>query len=210
MKKANVIKLKRGIIPGEVIPFNRKNYGGSIGRWVEDELQRRGYKVNRGYGPDLKEMDIEVKTRLESSTSAHTVTAMRGIDIVYTPWEQSNVRDKIQKQYRVYYNDLNVVTDRTGLYDFTDPYIQELLKVSYEYGRSVLQQYVAQFPHGSDIDASVPNYIRKDKCIAYFEEQPESGWFGFRISDCGMRKIETMTRQTSFTKFFTFEESIAA
>jgi len=206
--KVKVIKLKRGIMPGEVIPVARRH--GDIGRWIEDEIQRRGYSVNRGYGPDLKDMGVEIKTRLESSTSGHTVGSMLGIDIVNTPWEQSNVCNKIQRQYRVYYNDENIVTDRTGIYDFTDPFIQELLRESYEYGRSVLSKYVYEFDHGPDIEATVPSYIKGDKCIAYFEQQPETGQFQFRITAYGMRKIETMTRQTSFTKLFTFEQLTAA
>lgn len=204
--KPRVIKLNSGINPGEVIPVARGH--GDIGRWIEDELQRRGYRVNRGYGPDLKDMDVEIKTRLDSSTSGHTVGSMLGIDIVNTPWEQSNVRNKIQRQYRVYYNDENVVTDRTGIYDFTDPFIQELLRESYEYGRSVLSKYVYEFDHGPDIEATAPLYIRGDKCIAYFEHQSETGQFQFRVTDYGMRKIETMTRQFSFNKLFEVEDNI--
>ena len=116
----------------------------------------------------------------------------------------------IQKQYRVYYNDQHVITSQTGLYDFTDPFIQALLKASYEYGRSILRQYVYQFDHGSDIEATVPSYIKGKNCIACFEHQDETDQFQFRITNSGMKKIETMTRQTSFTKLFTFEESIAA
>jgi len=184
--KFKVTKLNNAIQVGEQIPMEQ--YNGNIGRWIEDRLEELGYTINRGYGPDLLQMGVEVKSRLESSTSGHTVSSMHPDDIANTEWEDTNLCAKIQLQYRVYYNDDSVVTC-AEIFDFTDSDIQALLKKSYDEGRKMLQ------------DPNAGNYVRSKDCIAYFEGQ-ENGYYQFRLSNAGMKRIERMSKQPSFSKFF--------
>ena len=184
--QVKVTKLNNAIQVGEQIPMEQ--YNGNIGRWIEDRLEELGYTINRGYGPDLLQMGVEVKSRLESSTSGHTMAAMHPDDILATDWEDSNIFDKSQLQYRVYYDDDSIVTV-AEIFDFTDPDIQTLLKESYNEGRKL-------FPNS----ANGHNYFRGDECVGYFEGQ-ENGYYQFRLTDAGMKRIERMSKQT-FNKFF--------
>ena len=181
-----VTKLNNAIQVGDKIPM--KQYNGNVGRWIEDRLEDLGFTINRGYGPDLLQMGVEVKSRLESSTSGHTMASMHPDDILTTDWEHSNIFAKSQSQYRVYYNDDSIVTV-AEIFDFTDPDIQALLKESYNEGRKL-------FPNA----ANGINYFRGEDCIGYFEGQ-ESGYYQFRLTDAGMKRIERMSKQ-SFTKLF--------
>ena len=99
----NVISLNNAIRVGTTIPM--KEYNGNIGHWVEDKLEENGYTVNRQKGIDLIDLGLEVKTRKENSTSGHTIGAMLPVDIINTEWENSNIRNKIQRQYRVKHSD---------------------------------------------------------------------------------------------------------
>ena len=182
--KFKVTKLNNAIQVGEQIPMEQ--YNGNIGRWIEDRLEDLGYTINRSYGPDLLQMGVEVKSRLESSTSGHTMAAMHPDDILDTEWKDSNIFAKSQRQYRVYYNDDSVVTS-AEIFDFTDLGIQALLEKSYDEGRKLLAK-------------SNKNYLRGKDCIAYFEGQA-NGYFQFRVTPEGMRRIECMSKQ-SFSKLF--------
>lgn len=180
--KINVIKLNKAIEVGTIIPMEEIN--GNIGRWVEDRLEENGYSVNRGKGVDLKQLGVEVKTRKVGSTSGHTVGAMLPQDIINTQWEDSNIHDKIQRQYRVDHkiNPLtgdNIVVG-TQVYDFTDFEIQARLKEAWEHCQGVLAQGV-----NSD-------YIRGTDKWAYLEMQ-DTGYYQFRIP-CGiMKRMERMS-----------------
>jgi len=55
-----VISLNSAIIPGTVIPMTQDH--GNIGRWIEDDLEDKGYKVNRGKGIDLPKYGLEIKS----------------------------------------------------------------------------------------------------------------------------------------------------
>ena len=184
--QVKVTKLNKAIQVGDKIPM--KQYNGNVGRWIEDRLEDLGYTINRGYGPDLLDMGVEVKSRKESSKSGHTMASMHPDDILATDWEDSNIFDKSQRQYRVYYDDDSIVTV-AEIFDFTDPDIQTLLKESYNEGRKL-------FPNSANGD----NYFRGDECVGYFEGQ-ENGYYQFRLTDAGMKRIERMSKQT-FGKFF--------
>ena len=99
----HVTKLNNAINIGDRIPMTQEH--GNIGRYIEYSIKRKGYALNRGKGIDLKGLHLEIKTRLADSTSGHTVGAMLPTDIVETEWENSNIHDKVQKQYRVEYKD---------------------------------------------------------------------------------------------------------
>jgi len=184
-----VISLNSAIKPGTVIPM--KQYNGNIGRWIENDLEDKGYKVNRGKGIDLPKYGLEIKSRLRSSTSGHTVGAMLPVDIINTSWEYSNIRNKIQRQYRVEYDENiltgdNVVTE-AKVYDFTCNEIQSKLKEAWEYGQSMLK---------SSNPKNMPKYIRYNNHLGYFERQT-SGQYQYRITEGAMTHIKKLSTNTS-------------
>lgn len=186
----NVIKLNNAIEVGSIIPMKECN--GNIGRWVEDKLEENGYSINRGKGIDLENLDIEVKTRKIDSTSGHTVGAMLPQDIINTDWHQSNIRNKIQKQYRVKHKENPLTGDNVvvsaQVYDFTDEEIQTKLKEAWDHCRGVLAQ------------GCTDNYIRGVDKWAYLELQ-ENGYYQFRITPGIMKKMESIVN-TNRTKMF--------
>jgi len=180
----NVTKLNNAIEVGTVIPMEECN--GNIGRWVEDQLEDNGYIVNKGKGIDLKRLGLEVKTRMENSTSGHTVGAMLPQDIIHYDWAAgNNIFDKVQRQYRVYHK-VNVLTEdnivtSAQVYDFTDLDIQNNLKEAWDHCKAVL----AQNP-GINWD-----YIRGDGKWAYLELQ-ENGYYQYRITPGYMKQMESI------------------
>ena len=186
---SKVISLNNAIEPGTVIPMEQ--YNGNIGRWLEDYIEDKGYVVNRGKGIDLPQWGLEIKSRLMSSTSGHTVGAMLPLDIINTPWEYSNIRDKIQRQYRVEY-DVNILTGdnvvtEAKVYDFTCDEIQSKLKEAWDYGQSELK---------SSNPNKMPSYIRGEGHWGYFERQ-ESGQYQYRITSGAMTHMKKLSTNTS-------------
>ena len=117
LKKANLVGIE---VPG--------NIGGYAGRYVEEILEQRGYRIDQGQGCDMPSLNIEVKTRDLDATSPQTIGTMSVIDIIETDYEDSPICEKIQQQYRI--KTRNGVIVENKIYDFSDPYIQELSKVS--------------------------------------------------------------------------------
>tara|TARA_R110002074_G_scaffold267_1_gene1288 strand:- start:2486 stop:3076 length:591 start_codon:yes stop_codon:yes gene_type:complete len=193
----HVTKLNNAINIGDRIPMTQEH--GNIGRYIEYSIKRKGYALNRGKGIDLKGLHLEIKTRLADSTSGHTVGAMLPTDIVETEWENSNIHDKVQKQYRVEYKDdspvgewntCSIVTE-AKVYDFTHPFIQEKLKKDYNFCRAQIVD-----------NGFEPQYISGD--WAYLEMQP-NGYYQFRITPAAMKKMKTYSKQGKQNNLF-FEE----
>lgn len=186
----NVIALNNAIKVGSVIPMKQLN--GNIGRWIEHTLKKNGYTVNKGKGVDLMVMGVEVKSRKIGSTSGHTVSAMLPRDIINTEWEQSNICNKVQRQYRVKYKENDLTGDNIVIsalvYDFTDEFIQKKLKESWNYCRSVL------------VLGSTEEYIRGKGMWAYLELQ-ENGYYQFRIAHSSMKKMEGIANATRTRMF---------
>ena len=182
-----VTGVKNGIQEKTCVPLDCDN----VGYWVEDQLEKNGHNINRGKGPDLKDLGVEVKTRNLSSRSAHTVGRMTTQDIIDTPYEDSHLKDKIQSQYRVEYDQYgNVHSSR--VYDFTDTDIQDLLKDSYEKGRAEISQ--GMFGKNNT----------KTYGVGIFQRDNDSEQWQWRITNSGMKKIKTMSQQT-FKRIFKYE-----
>jgi hypothetical protein len=125
---------------------------------------------------------------------------MLPIDIINTEWENSNIHDKVQKQYRVEYKDdspvgepytCSIVTE-AKVYDFTHPFIQEKLKKDYNFCRTQIV--------GNSFE---PDYVAGD--WAYLEMQ-SNGYYQFRITPAAMKKMKTYSNQAKQTNLF-FEET---
>ena len=187
-----VSKIKKGIAVGTEIP-ERQRYG-NIGQWAQDQLANHGYNINTGVGPDLAEIGVEVKTRKIESSSPHTVGSMRIEDIIHTPYDQSNICDKFQKQYRVHYSDEGQVVTGEHLYDLTDEYIQDKIREAYEAGRKTIARNENFGYH--------PPYV-KGTAWGNFEIVESCTGYSFRIPHGAMKKIETASKNAEmFNKLF--------
>jgi hypothetical protein len=193
-----VTKLNNAIEKGTVIPM--KQYNGNIGRWAEDVLETYGFIINRGKGIDLKDLGLEVKTRLFDSTSGHTVGAMLPEDIIDNDWQAgNNIFNKVQMQYRVYYKINHLTGDNvvisSKVYNFTDEHIQKQLKDSWDYCRGYLEQ---------NLGRNEP-YIRGGGGRWAYLELQENGCYQFRITDKYMKEMESIANFNA-TKLFTVGE----
>jgi hypothetical protein len=184
--KPRVVKLKANMV-GKSVP---SNMNGAAGRYIHEELGKQGYPMSNAPGADIPEIETEVKTRDLDAVSAHTVGRMTSEDIIVTPYRDSLVYAKLQRQYRVKTKDRVVVSDR--VYDFSKPHIQEKIEQCYEAARQKI------------INGDESNYI-SGGYFGFFERQvngPRS--YQFRLTDGAMKKLEAMSRST-FHKHFTWE-----
>ncbi len=191
----NVTKIKKGIAVGTEIPMRQNS--GNVGKWVEDQLSENGYKINSGPGPDLAEYGVEVKSRKIESSSPHTVGSMRINDIISTPYDQSPIKEKFQRQYRVKYSDLGSVVTEEQVYDLSDDFIQDRIREAYEAGREKIAQ--------NEINGYHPPYV-KGTSWGNFEITDSCGSYRFRIPDYVMRKIETVAKNSNhFGNLFEYQ-----
>ena len=184
--KPRVVKLKANMV-GRSVP---SNINGAAGRYIHEELGEQGYPMSNRAGPDIPQIEMEVKSRDLDAVSAHTVARMTPEDIIVTPYRDSVVYTKLQRQYRVKTKDRVIISDR--VYDFSKPHIQEKIEQCYEAARQKI------------INGDENNYISGGS-YGFFERQtdgPRS--YQFRFTDGAMKKLEAMSRST-FHKLFTWE-----
>jgi hypothetical protein len=187
-----VSKIKYGIEPGTEIPV-RQNCG-NIGRWAERQLKEHGHVINNGIGCDLPNYGVEVKTRKNESSSPHTMGSMKIEDIIATPYDQSPIFDKVQRQYRIHYSDEGQVVTDSQVYDFSEEYIQDKLREAYEIGRKRIARNEALGYH--------PPYV-KGTAYGQFEITDSCNSYRFRIPHGKMKIIETISKnRETFKKFF--------
>jgi hypothetical protein len=173
-----VTKITNGIKVGTVVP---KQVDGNVGFFAEDKMKANGYTIDDGAGPDFKGMNVEMKTRKNTATAAHTVGKMTLDNIKITPFKDSTVCSKIQHQYRVKYDDevFHEVTSEK-VYDFTDPLIQAQIEEGFETARTKI------------INGATSNYIRGSG-IGYFERQGSTNSYAFRIPNSQMKYMESVS-----------------
>ena len=189
--------IKNGIKVGTEIPVRQKN--GNVGRWAEKELAKHGHDVSNDRGVDMPREGIEVKTRKNESTSPHSVGSMRVDDIINIPYEHSHIYDKLQTQYRICYSDEGQVVTKEGLYDFSDPYLQDRFKEAYENGRKEIA--------ADAINGFHPSYIKGNEW-GYWEQTGPYGSYTFRIPNGAMGKLEKIAENKPlFDKFFEVQKS---
>lgn len=156
-----------------------------IGFQVENYLRAEGWPVQSGAGPDIKVWGIEIKTRNIFATSMQTVGRITEQALKITPYDQSSIKQKIQRQIRVYHNGLNILDAK--FYDFSPEYIQENIREAYEIGRQKVIE-------GCNSDW-IPG---KKNSWANFEadKHATSRQYQFRISENCYKKLEAMSRLT--------------
>jgi len=151
-------------------------------RQVEDNIGDQGWTLNRRQGADIKEYNIEIKSRDIDAISPHTVGSMTIADIIANNYENSTIFEKIQQQHRVKIQDGKVVDEYT--YDFRAEYIQDLIRLSYETARAKI------------ISGITDKYISGGE-YGYFEQSTTSeNSYNYRIRDSAMTKLEHMSLST--------------
>lgn len=188
----NITAVKNLISPGTRIPM--KQYGGNIGIWAEQQFIEAGFPVNSGYGPDLP-TNLEIRTRNVDAESGVTVATMQMSDIISTPWSFSNVHNKSQRWYYIEYSDKDSVVLESYILDLRDPFIQQSLRIEYEYGRSIFKAGISQDDR----------YFSRDRkrLYAYWEKKTKNGW-SFRITDDTLRSwISIQSKSQHFNTLFT-------
>jgi len=186
-----ITKLTKGIKVGERVP---KQNGGNVGYVIERRLANNGYVMNPGAGPDIEKFITEVKTRKLGAQSANTVGSMTLDNIKTTPYEDSNVCAKMQRQYRVHYNDTFHEVTSEQIFDFTSPHIQRKIELGYESARKLI------------IGGCTHDYINGGEGIGYFERKrigDDKTSYDFRIPGSQMKKLESMANTTKqFDRLF--------
>ena len=182
-KRIKVKKLNTGS-ENLVVPEQHIGNEGNVGKWYEDQLASKGFRMNSGQGIDIPDLNVENKTRKRSSKAPHTTGTMTYDNIINTPYERSSISQKLQQQNRMEYdNTFNVVTDES-VYDFRDPEIQQKLKESYENARSILRQQGGPAP-GTIVGGAFGSF-----------EWKSGNTYAHRISDSGMRQMKSMAKST--------------
>ena len=184
-----VTKIKNGIEPGTEIP-ERQHYG-NIGRWAETVMENNGHNMEHGAGCDMPDYGVEMKTRKVESNSPHTVGTMRFDDIINSPYDQSLIFEKFQRQYRIHYSDEGQVVLSSEVYDLTEEFIQSKIREAYEEGRKKIIQ--------NELNGFHPPYVKGTEW-GHFEVAESYSSYRFRIPNAAMKKIETAVKNAKTFK----------
>jgi hypothetical protein len=180
-----VNRIKHGVDIGTTVPMHQQY--GNVGRWVQDELEKNGHVINHGKGCDLLDYGIEVKSRKRNSNSPHNVGSMTVGNIMETIYKSSSVSDKIQRQYRVEYDNDESIVQESGVYDFTDPFIQEKIGNAYHQGKLRIIQ--------NEQEGIRPTYVRGSEW-GNFELNEGKTSYTFRIPNGAMKKIKSLSKNS--------------
>ena len=194
---SNIVKFKFKL-KGTIVP---NNIGGESGRFVEDLLKSLGIPLDNRSGVDCKLYGFELKTRYTNATSAQTVASMSVEKWKTTTYDNSIVKEKLQKQYRVHIDpvfkedpvtkkDIQVagIIVNDDFYDFSPDHIQLLIKEAYDICREKI------------IAGSEDIYIN-GSYWGFVDRQPDSKSYNFRITAAAYKKLEEMTKTTYITLF---------
>jgi hypothetical protein len=181
------------VLVGMAVP---KQYNGNVGYFVEDVLAKYGYAINRFRGCDMiiANTGVEVKTRNVDSNASHTVCTSTYEEICNTSYEESNLKSKFQQQYRVYFKDGDPgVIVKAKVCQFTDEWIQDQIKESYETARKILAD-------DSEYANSAPwTTIRGfTNCPGYFEKTKNGTSWTFRVTDWAMKQFESIDANRTY------------
>lgn len=160
------------------------------GHICEDLLEQAGYHINRGKGPDIKNIGVEVKNRTREATSAQTIGKMKFDDIINASWEKSVLFEKSQTIYKIITSREEGIIVSTKILEYSKPHVQEKLRESYEQCRKILKDIV-------DNNLPLPKYVKNKDCWGYFENTQENtrpGWYDFRFGKGNAEKLDGMAR----------------
>jgi len=168
------------------------------GKMVEDILMEQGYHIDTSGTVDIPEWGVEVKTRQSHSHSAHTTGTMTHNNIIHTSWEESDYRDKLQRQYRITIDSETGTVAEDIVVDLTHNDLQSKMKSGYEIARKKIIDHYNQT--GEMLTGTVAGNM-----YGSLEHRPgKSGTgrsYAHRISDGGMKRLIKTARST-FTDLF--------
>lgn len=183
--KITALKKATKTLVGMRVP---KQKNGNVGHLVEDTMYNDGYPINKQARVDIPDWKVEVKAQTLEATSAQSVGSMTVDDIINTPYQSSPIKEKFQQQFRVTHSDIFREITSAKIYDFSDPYIQQLIEKGYESGRAI-------FAELQNNNNNYPNYIRGNNTDFYWEKK-ESNSYAFRASRSAMKGYEAMATST--------------
>jgi hypothetical protein len=173
------VKVKNINVDWSLVKLNnpKETIDGSNGHLVENVLEDIGFPLDRVATTDLPGM--EVKSKSKYSKTSWTIGRMTYNKIVNTPWADSPIKEKMQKQYQLIisektYDASGVITD-AKVVDFTFHEIQKILEKAYENCRQQLINNSGN--HGT---------VKSD--IAYFEYRKGNS-YQFRIKNSSMKNL---------------------
>jgi hypothetical protein len=176
---------------GQILPGTN---GGASGRGLEKLITEVLHiPIDRGAGPDIRVYDLEVKSRDVDSDADHTIGTMTTSSILASDYDQTHIKDKLQQQLRVKTKD-NVIVE-ADIYDFSRRDIQDQIRSAYESARRELTELFNI--HGGKFE----DYLRIHGGQFGGFEYKNNGSFAFRISDAGMKKLETSAKSMFGTMF---------
>jgi hypothetical protein len=165
--------LKNVFQPGTAVPVDKDiDVGNKVGIFLENKLEKHGFPVNRGKGPDLSGM--EIKSRKRGTTSAITFGSMTTEDIINTPWDDCAIKKKIERMSIVNWDPDLAEIIGTDLLDTTGDACQTILRDAYEKARAA-------------IIAGEDTYTKNTGGI-YLERKSGNTW-QMRASTNGLRRI---------------------
>jgi hypothetical protein len=149
---------------------------------AENIFTQRGDPPAQGQQPDFPRLNGELKTKNIHSRSANVVGTMNRTAIINTPYELSSIHDKIQRQLRLKVEDGVIISDE--IFDFTPPYIQDLIKEAYEKGRKLL-----------DVECP-PDYVNCTRYGYFDKKRGTKDSYMFRINVKPMKELENLSKST--------------
>jgi hypothetical protein len=175
-KSVKVRSLNTGIETVE-LPGQKSGNEGNVGKFIEQHMNDRGFKMNTGSGVDLPDYNLEIKTRKRGSKAPHTIGTMTYEDIVKTPYNQSPVFKKLQSQHRVEYDDNFRQVTNTRVVHLNKPEIQDKFEQSYEACRQSLIQ-----------TGNIKQGTVRGGDYGIFEYK-EGNSYAYRVPDNGMKEV---------------------
>lgn len=185
-------KIKNINVDWSTVKLNnpKETTDGSNGHLIENVLEDMGFPVDRSATTDLPGM--EVKSKSVHSGSDWSIGRMTYQNIVQTPWADSSVKEKIQRQYQLSIaenpHDASGVVTGAKVVDFTHHLIQDELEAAYEDCRQQL------------ISNGASNHCTVKSDIGYFEYKIGTS-YQFRIRNASMKKLVSIASATTNSLF---------
>jgi len=180
MKSPRVSVIKDNIEKGSRIP-NAKN-DCSVGQWADEELTKKGHKVDKKGTVDMTEYGIDNKTRKKGSKANHTIGSWLKKKIKDTPnWEDTPFYKKSKNQNQIEWDPDFMEISKVKIVDMEIDIIQKNLKEGYDDCRAQM------------ISGNHNKEIKSKNGWVVFDGYNNSKSYRMRITDTAMKKIHNIS-----------------
>ena len=176
-----ITKIKRGIANGTEIPQSViDGADNAVGKWAERELIQNNWPLVGGVGVDIPILGVEVKTRTVGTNARLTVGTMTVAAIGSTAWWFTNICEKLQNMYVIYYD--RKLSRVTGNYmvNLEGSALQDKFRKAYEKGAKIISHQEASGIHApvtcGDYGYFEPRYVGGVFNGSYAFRIPVKGW----------------------------------